>query len=109
MMNSSYAQEDASSNGVQISVARKGDYFYIKASYVVPISACEAYAFLTDYEGAKNIPGIISSKVLNRRERTVIVERLIEERVLMIPIKIESTLEYTELPNQGLNFKQIKG
>ena len=44
-----------------------------------------------------------------RNGNRVTVERLIEERVLLFPIQLRSEVEFTELPNQGLNFIQIKG
>ena len=70
---------------------------------------CEAFAYLTDYEGAKNIPGIVESKVIKKDGNKITVERLIEERILFFPVRLHSTVEYTELPNLGLNFIQIKG
>ena len=39
----------------------------------------------------------------------MIVERLIEERILLFPIQFRSEVEFMELPNQGLNFTQIIG
>ena len=64
---------------------------------------------MTDYEGAKNIPGIVESKVIRRDGNKITVERLIEERILFFPVQLHSTVEYTELPNLGLNFIQTKG
>jgi hypothetical protein len=37
------------------------------------------------------------------------VERLLEERILLFPIKMRMVLEVTELPNQGTDFVQISG
>ena len=94
---------------LQIFVEKAGAVFKVQASYVTPVSQCEAYTFLTDYEDVKTIPGIVESKVRRRNGHRVTVERLIEERVLLFPIQMRSEVEFTELPNQGLNFVQIKG
>ena len=94
---------------LKVNVQRNGERFQVKASYTVPISLCNAYSFLTDYEGAKNIPGIVESKVISRSGNKVQVERLIEERILLIPIEMYSVMQYTETSNQGLSFEQISG
>ena len=94
---------------LQVFVEKAGSAFKVQASYVTPVSQCEAYTFLTDYEDIKTIPGIVESKVRRRNGLRVTVERLIEERVLLFPIQMRSEVEFTELPNQGLNFIQIKG
>jgi hypothetical protein len=94
---------------LQIFVEKAGAVFKVQASYVTPVSQCEAYTFLTDYEDVKTIPGIVESKVRRRNGHRVTVERLIEERVLLFPIQMRSEVEFTEFPNQGLNFIQIKG
>jgi len=94
---------------LQVLVEKLGASFKVQASYIAPVSQCEAYTFLTDYEDVKTIPGIVESKVRRRNGNKVTVERLIEERVLLFPIQLRSEVEFTELPNQGLNFIQIKG
>jgi len=105
----SLAQDNGDPYDLQVSALRSNDRFNIKVSFIAPISMCEAFAYLTDYEGAKNIPGIVESKVLRRDGNKITVERLIEERILFYPIQMRSTVEYTELPYLGLNFIQIKG
>lgn len=94
---------------LKVSVSRIGERFQINVGYVAPINLCNAYFFLTDYEGAKNIPGIVESKVVSRLGNKVKVERLIEERILLIPIEMHSVMQYTETVNQGLLFEQISG
>jgi hypothetical protein len=102
-------QEIANPYELTVNIYRTGERFQISASYVAPISVCSAYAFLTDYEGARNIPGIIESKIIGKSGNKVKVERLIEDRILFIPIEMRSVVEYTETPNQGLLFEQISG
>lgn len=104
-----FAQETSNPFDVQTTVSAIGERFQIHASYVVPINVCNAFAFLTDYEGAKNIPGIVESRVLMRTGNKVKVQRVVEEQILFIPIEIQSVVEYTELPNRQLTFEQISG
>lgn len=94
---------------LQVLVEKFGASFKVQASYIAPVSQCEAYTFLTDYEDVKTIPGIVESRVRRRNGNKVTVERLIEERILLFPIQLRSEVEFTELPNQGLNFIQTKG
>ena len=103
------AQENSNPFDVQVSVTPIDGRFYIQASYSLPMSICSAYTFITDYEGSKNIPGIVEAKVISRVGNKVRVFRVIEEQILFFPIEIKSTVEYTELPNKSLTFEQISG
>ena len=106
---SCYASPELAPYDLQVFVEKVGAVFKVKASYIAPVSQCEAYTFLTDYEDVKTTPGIVESKVRRRNGNKVTVERFIEERVLLFPIQLRYEVEFTELPNQGLNFIQIKG
>ncbi|QWE25539.1 cyclase/dehydrase [Polynucleobacter sp. AP-Elch-400A-B2] len=94
---------------IKVSIERSGANFQVHASYVVPVGECYAYAFLTDYEAAKNIPGISESKVIHRNANKVKVERVAEERVLFIPIYLRSLLEFSEISDKRLEFIQLEG
>lgn len=105
-----FAQEAGNPFDVQAVVnSIDGGRFQINASYVVPINLCSAFAFLSDYEDAKNIPGIAESKVISRSGNKVRVHRVVEEQILFIPIEIQSVIEYTEVSNRQLTFEQISG
>ena len=103
------AQETPNPFDVQVNVSSVDGRFLIRAGYSVPISICEAYAFITDYEGSKNIPGIVEAKVISRMGNKVRVYRVVEEQILFFPIEMKSTVEYTELANKSLTFEQISG
>jgi len=94
---------------LKVSVERSGANFQVQASYVVPVSECYAYAFLTDYEAAKNIPGISESRIINRNANKVKVERVAEERILFVPIYLRSLLEFSEISDKRLEFTQLEG
>jgi hypothetical protein len=103
------AQESSNPYDLRVAVTRAGDRFQVIASYEVPITACEAFSFITDYEGIKNLPGVVDSKVLFRSGNKVRVARLLEERILFIPFEMRSELEYVEFPNKALFFEQLSG
>jgi hypothetical protein len=94
---------------LDISISRTGARFDIQVQFSAPVSPCQAYSFLTNYEEAKSIPGILSSKVLSRENNKVLVERVAKERILLIPVYLHSTLEFIEVSTTQLNFTQIKG
>ena len=109
LISQGHAQENVNPFDVQVSVSQIEGRFQIQANYVVPTSICNAFSFITAYEGAKNIPGILESKVISRAGNKVRVYRVIEENILFFPIEMKSTVEYTETPNRGLTFEQISG
>lgn len=103
------ATNPGNSYDLKVDVKRAGDAFLIHVSYNVPISGCQAIAFLTNYEDAKNIPGIVESKVIGRDGNKVRVERHVQERIVLIPIMMKSIVEYTEITQSQLNFEQLVG
>ena len=109
LLSQGYAQENTNPYDVQVSTRPIDGRIQIDASYTVPINICSAFAFLTAYEGAKNIPGILESKVISRVGNKVRVYRVIEEQILFFPIELKSTIEYTEVPNRLVAFEQISG
>ena len=105
----SFAQETSNPFDVQVSVRSIDDRIYIQAAYSAPMNICKAYAFITDYEGSKNIPGIVEAKVISRSGSKVRVYRVIEEQILFFPVEMKSIVEYTELANKSLTFEQVSG
>lgn len=103
------AHAEESPYELKVFVERVGANFQVRASYVVPVSECQAYAFLTDYEAAKNIPGIAESKIISRNDNKITVERVARERVLFIPIYLRSLLEFSEISSRNLEFVQLEG
>jgi hypothetical protein len=94
---------------VRVDVTQQGAVFHTQASFFLPLSVCQSYRYLTDYDAATNIPGVVASATTRLDANKVQVERLLEERILFFPIKMRMVLEMTELPNQGTDFVQIKG
>ena len=57
-----FADGDYDRFNVQAKVIRQDDTFLFAASYQTPLTACQAYRYLTDYEAAKKVPGVTESK-----------------------------------------------
>ncbi len=94
---------------VKVQVTQLGAVFHTRASFYVPLNLCQSYRYLTDYDAATNIPGIVSSTTMRMDARKVRVERLLQERILFFPIKMRMVLDVTETPNLGTDFVQISG
>ena len=94
---------------LQVEVRQQDKTFVTQASYRLPLSMCQSWRFLTDYDSATQIPGIVESRSQRVGERVVRVERIMQERILLIPIRLRSLIEYTEIPGSGTDFVQIEG
>ncbi len=106
---SSLAWSSPNPYDLNLQVYPKGDRFQIIANYKVALTPCQALLYLKDYEGAKSIPGIKESKIVKRSGNQVVVERVVEDRILLIPIELRSTVQYKELSDQIIDFEQISG
>jgi len=94
---------------LQVEVRQQDQTFVTQASYRLPLSMCQSWRFLTDYDSATKIPGIVESRSQRVSERVVLVERVMQDRILLIPIRMRTLIEYTELPGTGTDFVQIEG
>ena len=94
---------------VSVDVLHQGEIFHIVASYKTPLNLCQAYRYLTDYEVARNVPGIIESKYTRLSSNKVSVERTADETILLFRVRLNSVLEYIEYPYVGTEFTQVKG
>lgn len=83
--------------------------FNITGSFVLPLTLCQAYKYLTDYDVEREIPGVVSVKHTRISPRRVQLQRDLEERVLFFPVQIQSIIEITEQPNRGMDFVQLSG
>lgn len=93
----------------EVNVVREGDGFQIRARVPVSVTRCEAYRFITDYESATAIPGVLESRIISRNSNKVQVNRLVRESILFVPIRLRSVIEYTEIADRGVEFNQLQG
>ena len=95
--------------GLQVDVTRDGRVYSFVASFETPLSKCAAYRYLTDYEGARELPGVIASSASRESADKVKVERVADEHVLFFNVRLRSVMEYTERPFDGVAFTQVTG
>lgn len=79
------------------------------ASFRVPLSKCQAYLYLLDYDASAGIPGVASSKTTRLGPQKALVELELEEKILWMPLKLNSVLEFEETPGVGTDFVQVRG
>jgi hypothetical protein len=94
---------------LSVDVQQKDDTFVTQVSFRLPLKGCQAWRFLTDYGSAKQIPGIVESSFTRIADNKVRVNRVMQDRILLFPIRMRSLIEYTELPTKGTDFVQIEG
>ncbi len=95
--------------GLVVDVNREGSLYALTASFDSPLSQCAAYQYLTDYEAAKKLPGVVESMAFRQSDSKVRVERTVDENVLFFHVRLHSILEYTENPMVGISFVQLSG
>lgn len=103
------ASPSSGDNALQVDVQRQGDTYLLSASFDTSLSQCAAYRYLTDYEAATQLPGILDSRAQRETDNTVRVERTAEERVLFMRVHLHSVMEFTEYPDSRLTFTQLSG
>ena len=96
-------------DSLQVAVQRTGGSYQLSASFDTSLSQCAAYRYLTDYESAINLPGILSSTAYRETNNTVVVERTAEEHILFMRVRLHSVLAFTEYPDHKVSFTQLSG
>lgn len=99
--------EDA--DPLQLSVQREDGLYHITASFNTSLSPCAAYNFLTDYDAADQMPGVLESHSTRENANMVKVDRIGDEKILFFHVHLKSTLEFTEYPQHSVAFVQLAG
>jgi hypothetical protein len=95
--------------GLKVDVSREGSRYTLLASFDTPLSRCAAYNYLTDYEAAKLLPGVIKSSAVREGDGKVRVDRTADEQILFMRVRLHSVMEYTEQAQDGIAFNQLSG
>jgi hypothetical protein len=109
LMTSTIAWPDTQYAGLQVDVKRAGSLYTFIASFDTPLTKCAAYRYLTDYEAAKSLPGVVESFAYRETANRVRVERTADEQVLFFHVRLHSIMEYTEKPYESISFMQLSG
>lgn len=94
---------------LKLDVQQQGRSFVTHASFKLPLSLCQAWRYLTDYDAATGIPGIVSSRTTPLGNNLFRVERSIKDSILLFPIRMNTVTEFRQLPEKGTDFVQIDG
>ena len=100
---------DIQPSGVHVEVSREGNLYSMAARFDSSLNTCAAYHYLTDYEAAKELPGVIESVSVRQSADTVRVDRTADEQVLFLRVRLRSVMEYKERPADGISFYQVQG
>lgn len=95
--------------GLSVTVQQVERVFNTQASFKLPLSACQAWLFIVDYDAATTIPGVVSSRTTRLDGARVRVERTLRETFLFFPIRMHTVLEFTEIDGKGTDFVQLEG
>jgi len=106
---SGVARSDIYQPELKVEVNRVGNVYSLAAQFHSSLTKCAAYHYLTDYEAAKGLPGVIESNSVRQSSDTVMVERIADEQVLFLRVRLRSKMEYKELPIEGISFTQLSG
>lgn len=109
LLSASPAWPDTPFPGLQVEVSREDGRYTFAASFDTPLSQCAAYRYLTDYEAAVELPGVIESLASREAPNKVRVERTADEQVLFFHVRLHSVMEYTEQPYERIAFTQLSG
>lgn len=101
--------DEAASPSLSVSTVAAERGFDISGSFYVPLTPCQSYHLLTDYDLEQEMPGVKMIKHTRLSGRRVQLQRELEERVLFLPVQISSVIEITEKPYRGMDFVQISG
>ncbi len=64
---------------IKVEVTQQDRVFHTQASFHLPLSLCQSYRYLVDYDAATSIPGVISSTTTRLDVNKAQVERLLQE------------------------------
>lgn len=102
---------------ISLQAARHGDRFEVEAAAEFEAEVTLAWEVLTDYDRLSEfIPGMHSSRIVSRSNRSVIVDQIGEARLLFLAFPIQVRLEVEEFPYERIvsraiegNFKEMRG
>lgn len=96
--------------GLQVDVSRDGSRYAFAASFSTSLSTCAAYHYLTDYDAARLLPGVVESSAVREAPDRVRVRRVADEQVLFFHVRVRSVMEYIEKPaDERIEFSQLAG
>jgi ribosome-associated toxin RatA of RatAB toxin-antitoxin module len=100
----------SAADGLQVQARRQGDAVQVQAQATVKAPHALIWKTLTDYEHmAEFVPGIRSSRVLERRGGTTKVEQVGTARLWFFSFTIDVVVEATEQPPHLIGIRVLRG
>lgn len=103
------ARADEDPFEVKVEVNQKDNVFETHASFKLPLTLCQAWKYITDYDDATSVPGVISTKSTRLEGGRIRVERNLRDTILMFPIRMHTVMDFTEVAGKGTDFVQVEG
>lgn len=101
------AQQQALQSGEVVLVGQEGEYTVLS---LVAASPDTVWNVLTSYEQFPDfLPSVVASRVLERRENQVLVERRDRRKIGIMPIRVKIVTENTEHPCDRIDFRMVDG
>jgi len=95
---------------ISLQATRHGDSFAVEAAAELEAEVTLAWEVLTDYDRLSEfIPGMHSSRIVSRSNRSVIVDQSGEARLLFFSFPIQVRLEIEEFPYERIVSRAIEG
>lgn len=93
-----------------VAVEREDPLFKVHASVILPLTTCNAYRLLTDYESLTSyIPGMLQIRYKRISPTRVDIWQQGEVEVLFFRVKLAASLEMEESPERRIVFNQTGG
>lgn len=95
---------------INVSVTRKGDVVRVHARFVVPVSAPQAFAVLTDYDRMRDfLPGVVESKIIQRSPSRLIVSQSARIKLGFMSVPFEAVRQVDLEPPGKLVSRALSG
>ncbi|MGF1457799.1 MAG: SRPBCC family protein [Leptolyngbyaceae cyanobacterium] len=100
-------QQQELHHGEVILTGAEGDYVVYS---LIKAPAAIVWRVLTDYEAfPEHLSSVVDSRILERRENTVLVERKDRRKVGVLPIRVKIVTENTEHPPERIDYRMVDG
>ncbi|WP_039727316.1 SRPBCC family protein [Leptolyngbya iicbica] len=100
-------QQQALQAGEVVMLGSEGTYTVLS---LVPAPASVVWDVLTNYERFPDfLPSVKASRVLERRDNCVLVERKDSRKVGILPIRVKIVTENIEYPQERIEYRMVDG
>ena len=99
----------APEQGVRLEVQRRGEGVEVQASFLLPLTRCQAWRLLSNHDLAARLPEVASTTLTRVDARRVRVARELRGPGPLAWVRARSVVEYIEDEPRGTDFFQIEG